>query len=113
MPAGSGSDRPASRGWVCSGSSARSATTFCCPTAWGSASRFPAGSARWSGWAAGRNGRDDMLIEDLIRLGRPVLESGLESREILKLITDVADDRVKNFYRHVLVVELPPQGADG
>jgi hypothetical protein len=54
-----------------------------------------------------------MLIEDLIRLGRPVLESGLEAREILRLITDAADDRVKNFYRHVIVVELPPEGTEG
>jgi hypothetical protein len=53
-----------------------------------------------------------MLIEDLIRLGRPVLESGLDPREVLKLITDAADDRVKNFYRHVIVVELPPAGMD-
>src|ERR1700675_4897040 len=54
-----------------------------------------------------------MLIEELIRLGRPVLESNLEPREVLKLITDVADDRVKNFYRHVIVVELPPEETDG
>ncbi len=53
-----------------------------------------------------------MLIEGLIHLGRPVLESGLDPREVLKLITDVADERVKNFYRHVLVVELPPVGTD-
>jgi hypothetical protein len=54
-----------------------------------------------------------MLIEELIRLGRPVLESGLDARDILRLITDAADDRVKNFYRHVIVVELPPEGAVG
>jgi hypothetical protein len=54
-----------------------------------------------------------MLIEELIRLGRPVLESGLDPREVLKLITDAADERVKNFYRHVIVVELPPKGNTG
>lgn len=53
-----------------------------------------------------------MLIEELIRLGRPVLESGLDPREVLRLITDAADDRVKNFYRHVIVVELPAGGSD-
>src|SRR4051794_40541441 len=53
-----------------------------------------------------------MLIDELIRLGRPVLESGLEPRDVLRLITDAADDRVKNFYRHVIVVELPPEGKD-
>src|SRR5947209_4778204 len=54
-----------------------------------------------------------MLIEELIRLGRPVLEGGLDPREMLRLITDAADERVKNFYRHVFVVELPPPGSDG
>lgn len=53
-----------------------------------------------------------MLIEELIRLGRPVLESGLDPREVLKLITDAGEDRVKNFYRHVIVVELPPRDSD-
>lgn len=54
-----------------------------------------------------------MLIEELIRLGRPVLDSGLDARQLLRLITDAADERVKNFYRHVIVVELPPTGSDG
>ncbi len=52
-----------------------------------------------------------MLIEELIRLGQPVLESGLEPRTVLRLITDVTDNTVKNFYQHVIVVELPPEGS--
>ena len=49
-----------------------------------------------------------MLIEELIRLGRPLLESNdFAPQDVLRLITGVEDVRVKNFYRHVFVVELP------
>ena len=49
-----------------------------------------------------------MLIEDLIRLGRPLLASSdFKAEDVLRLITGVEDERVKNFYRHVFVVEVP------
>ena len=48
-----------------------------------------------------------MLIDDLIRLGRPLLYGDLKAEEILRLITGVNDVRVKNFYRNVFVIELP------
>jgi len=48
-----------------------------------------------------------MLIEELIRLGRPLLDGDMEPQEVLRLITGVEDERVKNFYRHVFIVELP------
>lgn len=51
-----------------------------------------------------------MLIEELIRLGRPLLEEDADPQEVLRLITGVEDERVKNFYRHVFVVEVPPGG---
>jgi hypothetical protein len=51
-----------------------------------------------------------MLIEDLIRLGRPLLDGDMELPEVIRLITDVEDQRVKNFYRHVFVVSLPADG---
>ncbi len=51
-----------------------------------------------------------MLIEDLIRLGRPLLESvEFAPEDILRLVTGVEDERVKNFYRHVFVVEVPTE----
>jgi len=51
-----------------------------------------------------------MLIEDLIRLGRPLLESvEFAPEDILRLVTGVEDVRVKNFYRHVFVVEVPTE----
>lgn len=49
-----------------------------------------------------------MLIDDLIRLGRPLLQGDMKAEEVLRLITDISDVRAKNYYRHVLVVELPP-----
>ena len=52
-----------------------------------------------------------MLIEDLIRLGRPLLSGDMPAGEVLRLITDVADERVKNFYRNVFVVVL--SGSSG
>ncbi|MDZ7393806.1 MAG: hypothetical protein ONB25_13015 [candidate division KSB1 bacterium] len=54
-----------------------------------------------------------MLIEDLIRVGRPLLAGGMRAKEILQIISDVRDERVKNFYRHVFVAELPPPGERG
>jgi hypothetical protein len=53
-----------------------------------------------------------MLIEELIRLGRPLAEGGLEADELLRLVTDVGDERARNFYRHVFVVELPRGGVE-
>ena len=51
-----------------------------------------------------------MLIEDLIRLGRPLLESKeFAAEDVLRLVTGVEDERVKNFYRHVFVVEVPAE----
>jgi hypothetical protein len=51
-----------------------------------------------------------MLIEDLIRLGRPLLESGqFQAEDVLRLVSGVEDERVKNFYRHVFVVEVPTE----
>jgi hypothetical protein len=52
-----------------------------------------------------------MLIEELIRLGRPLLEGDMRPEEVLRLITDVNDKRVKNFYRNVFIVVLPEHGA--
>jgi hypothetical protein len=48
-----------------------------------------------------------MLIEELIRLGRPLVENGLTPDEVLKIVTDVADVRTKNFFRNVFLAELP------
>jgi hypothetical protein len=52
-----------------------------------------------------------MLIEELIRLGRPLVEGGLRPEELVRLITDVASPNARNFYRHVFVVELPAEDS--
>ena len=53
-----------------------------------------------------------MLIEDFIRVGRALLESAPKPEKVLSLITDVTENTVKNFYRNVFVVVLPP-GEEG
>jgi len=53
-----------------------------------------------------------MIIEDLIRLGKPLLEGGMDARDILELISDVNNEKVKNFFRHVFIVEIPPEGSN-
>jgi hypothetical protein len=53
-----------------------------------------------------------MLIEELIRLGRPLLEDDSDPQQVLRLVTGVEDERVKNFFRHVFVVEWPQQGRE-
>ena len=52
-----------------------------------------------------------MLIEDLIRLGQPLLSGDMSPEEVLRLVTDVTDERAKNFYRNVFVVVLQGSGA--
>src|SRR5947209_794386 len=52
-----------------------------------------------------------MLIEELIRLGRPLVEGGLSPDEMVRLITDVASPNARNFYRRVFVVELAEGNA--
>jgi hypothetical protein len=53
-----------------------------------------------------------MLIEELIRLGGPLIEGGLAPEEVLKIVTDVADTRTKNYFRNVLLAELPANDGD-
>lgn len=47
-----------------------------------------------------------MIVEDLIRMGLPLLEGDMDAKEILKLVSNVQDEKVKNFYRHVIIVEI-------
>jgi hypothetical protein len=54
-----------------------------------------------------------MLIEELIRVGRPLAEGGLGPEEILRIVTDVAETRAKNCFRNVLVAELPEDDRQG
>ncbi|HHY46857.1 MAG TPA: hypothetical protein GX506_06105 [Firmicutes bacterium] len=52
-----------------------------------------------------------MLIEGLIRLGRPLSQGGLTPGEVLRLISDVASPNARNFLAHIIVVEM--SGLDG
>jgi hypothetical protein len=53
-------------------------------------------------------GGTKLIIEDLIRLGRPLLEGEMTAQETLALISDNGDEKAKNFFRHVFVAEIPP-----
>ncbi len=47
-----------------------------------------------------------MLAESIIRIGRPIKNGKLTSRERIQLLTDVASENCKNYFRNVLLVEL-------
>lgn len=47
-----------------------------------------------------------MLIEQLIRLGRPFLKGGFTPAEILGMVSDVLDPGARNFFTKVILVEV-------
>lgn len=49
-----------------------------------------------------------MLIESLVRLGRPFLSVSQPPASVLRLVSDIADDQAGRFYQQVLVVEVDP-----
>lgn len=53
-----------------------------------------------------------MLVESLIRLGRPFVEGGAEPLELLRQVSDVADARARNFFQRVFVVEIGEDRGD-
>lgn len=53
-----------------------------------------------------------MLIESLIRLGRPMVEGGISPRQILHQVSDVAAVNAKSFLANVFVVEID-SSSDG
>ncbi|MEA4884838.1 MAG: hypothetical protein VB144_14495 [Clostridia bacterium] len=53
-----------------------------------------------------------MLIESLIRLGRPLVAGGSNADEIVKQITDVAQDRAARFFSNVFAIEIDPSPGE-
>ena len=47
-----------------------------------------------------------MLIENLIRLGKPMIQGEMTPREVLLDICDVKDQKVKNFFQRIFVIEI-------
>ncbi|GAX90695.1 hypothetical protein [Effusibacillus lacus] len=47
-----------------------------------------------------------MIIRDLVRLGEPFKNGGMETAEVIKLISDIDNDLARNFMSNVLVVEV-------
>ncbi|UNC93175.1 hypothetical protein [Candidatus Contubernalis alkaliaceticus] len=46
-----------------------------------------------------------MLIESLIRLGRPMILGGLTPGEIILQVSDIHSDKAKGFFEHIFIVE--------
>jgi len=46
-----------------------------------------------------------MLAESIIRIGRPIKDGGLSSRERIRFLTDIASENCKNYFRNVFLVE--------
>jgi hypothetical protein len=53
-----------------------------------------------------------MLIENLIRIGRPLVEGGSPPGEIIKQITDVGEPKARNFLSRIYVVEIDRTGGE-
>lgn len=47
-----------------------------------------------------------MLLEQIIRVGRPISSSKMPIQEKIQLLTDVGSEQVKNFYKHIFLVQL-------
>lgn len=58
-------------------------------------------------------GGDRVLIEELIRLGRPMIEGGLPPGEVIRQVTDILSDNDQNFLSRVYVVEISGDPGSG
>lgn len=47
-----------------------------------------------------------MLISDIVRIGKPMIQSRMNIKERIQLLTDVGKEEVKNFYGNIFIVEL-------
>ena len=47
-----------------------------------------------------------MLAESIIRIGRPIKNGNLSSRERIRFLTDIASENCKNYFRNVFLVEI-------
>ncbi|MBM7715522.1 hypothetical protein JOC94_002510 [Bacillus thermophilus] len=53
-----------------------------------------------------------MLLSDIIRIGKPLIDSDMSLQERIQLLSDVGKEEAKNFYGNVFVVVLDGQGAN-
>ncbi|MFS8580911.1 MAG: hypothetical protein LOD88_12905, partial [Novibacillus thermophilus] len=47
-----------------------------------------------------------MLVESLVRLGKPFITGGLAPAKILELVSDIRDPAARNFLSKVIMVEI-------
>ncbi|PWA13096.1 hypothetical protein DCC39_02915 [Pueribacillus theae] len=47
-----------------------------------------------------------MLLSDIIKIGKPIVESPMPIIERIQLLTDFGKEEVKNFYGHIFLIEI-------
>ncbi len=47
-----------------------------------------------------------MLIDSMIRLGRPMIDGGLDPEEVIRQISSITEDRSKKFFEHIIITEV-------
>ena len=52
-----------------------------------------------------------MLIDAIVKMGKPVVESDLPVQERIRYLTDIENDQAKNFFSNIFVVEIIEQKA--
>ncbi|MBB5174424.1 hypothetical protein [Texcoconibacillus texcoconensis] len=51
-----------------------------------------------------------MLLDAIIRVGRPIVHSSLSNEKRIKYLTDIENDTCKNFFENVFIVEVSEMG---
>lgn len=47
-----------------------------------------------------------MLLSDIVKIGKPIMESDMSTNDRIQLLTDVTKLEARNFYRHVFIVQM-------
>jgi len=53
-----------------------------------------------------------MLVESIIRVGRPIVHSDLSNEQRIRWLTDVDSENCKNFFQNVFLVEIDKEKTD-
>ncbi len=53
-----------------------------------------------------------MLVESIIRVGRPIIQSNLSNEQRIRWLTDVDSENCKNYFQNVFLVELDAEKID-
>ena len=53
-----------------------------------------------------------MLVESIIRVGKPIIHSDLSNEQRIRWLTDVDSENCKNFFQNVFLIELDGEETD-